>query len=51
LPAEVLELDGNAARDNTKTRINLRRLQLAVRKDEELNKICAHFEKKKKNVC
>ena len=37
----MLELAGNAARDNKKTRINPRHVQLAVRNDQELGKLLA----------
>ncbi|NWI33487.1 H2A1 protein, partial [Sula dactylatra] len=39
LSAELLELAGNAARENKKARILPRHIQLAVRNDDELNKL------------
>ncbi|NXL61010.1 H2A1 protein, partial [Chordeiles acutipennis] len=39
LSAEILELAGNAARENKKSRILPRHIQLAVRNDDELNKL------------
>lgn len=39
LCAEVMELAGNAAKDNKKNRIIPRHIQLAVRNDDELSKL------------
>merc|ERR1711896_66733 len=42
LAAEVLELAGNAAKDARKSRVVPRHILLAIRNDEELNKLMAN---------
>merc|ERR1711928_6019 len=42
LTAEVVELAGNACRDNKRKTINPRHLMLAVRNDEELSQMFSH---------
>ena len=39
LVAEIMELAGNAAKDNKRARIKPRDIMLAIRNDEELNKL------------
>jgi|EP00979_Chaetoceros_neogracilis_P001520 histone H2A len=51
LCAEILELAGNAARDNKKSRIVPRHITLAVKNDEELNKLLGNGESRLKNNC
>ena len=39
LTAEILEISGNAARENKRARITPRFITLAVRQDEDINKL------------
>jgi histone H2A len=43
LIAEIIELAGNVARDNKKSRIISRHIQLAIRNDDELSKLFGYF--------
>lgn len=42
LVAEILELSGNAAKDNKKQRIVPRHITLAIKNDDELSKLLSH---------
>ena len=42
LAAELLELAGNAAKDNSKNRIIPRHIMLAIKNDDELNKMMSN---------